>query len=94
MVPRNAVPGILYVMSFFHGFSGPEEAISIMLAPYPLADERLVDAKAETDMEAVKAAIHAGRSLRSSYGILPSVRRPNCSLSLSLSLSSNHQLVY
>lgn len=48
-----------------------------MLAPYPLADERLADAKAETDMEAVKAAIHAGRSLRSSYGILPSVSRPH-----------------
>lgn len=52
-----------------------------MLAPYPLADERLADPKAETDMDAVKAAIHAGRSLRSSYGILPSVRSCYCSCS-------------
>lgn len=67
-----------FILLYFRdGFSGPKEAVSIMLAPYPLADERLVDAKAETDMEAVKAAIHAGRSLRSSYGILPSVSQPN-----------------
>eukprot|EP00904_Undaria_pinnatifida_P012931 jgi/Undpi1/8769/HiC_scaffold_25.g11231.m1 len=56
------------------GTMGPKEALSIMLAPYPLADERLADPKAETDMDAVKAAIHAGRSLRSSYGILPSAK--------------------
>lgn len=46
-----------------------------MIAPYPLADERLDNPQAETDMTAVKAAIHAGRSLRSSYSIPPSVRR-------------------
>lgn len=44
-----------------------------MLAPYPKEDARFADPKAESDMEAVKAAIHAGRSLRSSYGILNSV---------------------
>ncbi len=44
-----------------------------MVAPYPLADERLANPQAETDMTAVKAAIHAGRSLRSSYSIPPSV---------------------
>lgn len=54
---------------------GPEEAPSIMVAPYPLADERFANPEAETDMAAVKAAIHAGRSLRSSYGIVPSVRQ-------------------
>lgn len=54
--------------------SGPEEPPSIMVAPYPQADERFANPAAETDMSAVKAAIHAGRSLRSSYGILPSVR--------------------
>lgn len=53
--------------------AGPEEAPSIMVAPYPLADERLANPQAETDMTAVKAAIHAGRSLRSSYSIPPSV---------------------
>lgn len=45
-----------------------------MVAPYPQADERFANPAAETDMSAVKAAIHAGRSLRSSYGIVPSVR--------------------
>ncbi|CAN0320228.1 unnamed protein product, partial [Hapterophycus canaliculatus] len=56
------------------GSMGPDEAKSIMVAPYPLADERFADPAAETDMVAVKAAIHAGRSLRSSYGILPSAK--------------------
>lgn len=54
-------------------YTGPEEAASIMVAPYPLPDERFANPAAETDMTAVKAAIHAGRSLRSSYGIVPSV---------------------
>lgn len=54
--------------------SGSEEAESIMVAPYPRADERFEDPKAESDMEAVKAAIHAGRSLRSTYNIVPAVR--------------------
>ena len=44
-----------------------------MLAPYPQSDERLADTKAESDMEAVKGAIRAGRSLRASYGIPPAV---------------------
>eukprot|EP00752_Nemacystus_decipiens_P005746 g5199.t1 len=56
------------------GTMGPEEAPSIMVAPYPLADERFSNPQAETDMTAVKAAIHAGRSLRSSYGIVPSAK--------------------
>lgn len=45
-----------------------------MLAPYPLGDDRLEDRKAESNMDCIKSVIHAGRSLRSSYGILPSVR--------------------
>lgn len=53
--------------------SGPSEPASIMVAQYPLGDERLADAKVESDMECLKSAIHAGRSLRSSYGIVPSV---------------------
>eukprot|EP00903_Cladosiphon_okamuranus_P022267 g20474.t1 len=56
------------------GTMGPEEAPSIMVAPYPLADERFANPQAETNMTAVKAAIHAGRSLRSSYGIVPSAK--------------------
>ncbi|CBN75348.1 Valine--tRNA ligase [Ectocarpus siliculosus] len=56
------------------GSMGPEEAPSIMVAPYPQADERFANPAAETDMSAVKAAIHAGRSLRSSYGIVPSAK--------------------
>ncbi|CAM9853636.1 unnamed protein product [Ascophyllum nodosum] len=56
------------------GTMGPEEPETIMLAPYPQSDERLADTKAESDMEAVKGAIRAGRSLRASYGIPPAVK--------------------
>ena len=63
------------VLVLASGSLGPEEAPSIMVAPYPLADERFANPQVETDMTAVKAAIHAGRSLRSSYGIVPSVRQ-------------------
>lgn len=56
------------------GTMGLSEAQSIMLAPYPLGDDRLEDRKAESNMDCIKSVIHAGRSLRSSYGILPSAK--------------------
>ncbi|CAM9633335.1 unnamed protein product, partial [Discosporangium mesarthrocarpum] len=56
------------------GNMGPDESPSIMLAPYPQADVTLDDPACESAMGTMKTLIHAGRSLRSTYNIKPSVK--------------------
>jgi valyl-tRNA synthetase len=49
---------------------------AIMLEPYPLADEQLIDAKAMDDMDWVQAFILGVRKIRSGYDIKPSKALP------------------
>jgi valyl-tRNA synthetase len=49
---------------------------SIMLQPYPIADESLIDADAESWMEAFKKVTDATRNLRGEMKLSPSVRVP------------------
>jgi len=49
---------------------------SIMLQPYPEADDSTIDGEAETWMVELKAAVEAVRALRGEMNIAPSVRAP------------------
>ena len=49
---------------------------SIMVQPYPIANEALIDAGAETWMNELKALVDATRNLRGEMQISPSVRVP------------------
>lgn len=48
-----------------------KEGKTIMLAPFPVADESLIDAQAETDIEWLKGVITGIRSIRAELGIGP-----------------------
>jgi valyl-tRNA synthetase len=56
--------------------AGRKTHASIMLAPYPEADESRIDPVAEAWVEELKTAISACRNLRGEMGISPAVRAP------------------
>lgn len=58
------------------GIEGP----SIMLAPYPSVDKKLIDTKAEKEIEWLKEAITKTRTLRSEMNISPSKKIPELHL--------------
>jgi valyl-tRNA synthetase len=49
---------------------------TIMLAPYPIPDERKIAPNSEREVEIVKEVVNAARNLRSTMGIAPSARVP------------------
>ncbi len=49
---------------------------TIMLAPYPQADETRLDPEAERELGAVKEVVNATRNLRSTMGLAPAQRVP------------------
>ncbi|MDX1589347.1 MAG: valine--tRNA ligase [Oleiphilaceae bacterium] len=49
---------------------------TIMLAPYPQADEQLMDSQAEQDIEWIKGVIEAVRNIRGEMNIAPAVKLP------------------
>jgi valyl-tRNA synthetase len=58
------------------GKTGAGEKKSVMLQPYPIADESLIDAGAESWMEQFKKVTDATRNLRAEMKLSPSVRVP------------------
>ena len=49
---------------------------SIMMAPYPQADDAKIDTAAEREIAAVKDIVNAARNLRSTMGVAPSAKVP------------------
>ena len=49
---------------------------SIMMAPYPKAQDSKIDADAEREIAAVKDIVNAARNLRSTMGVAPAARVP------------------
>ncbi len=49
---------------------------SIMMAPYPKAEEKKIDADAEREIAALKDIVNAARNLRSTMGVAPAARVP------------------